>query len=324
MNDEKPVVSICCITYNHEPYIRDCLEGLLMQKTDFPFEVLVHDDASTDRTADIIREYEAKYPDIVKPVCQTENQYSKGVKISIYNMSRARGKYIAFCEGDDYWTDEHKLQKQVRILEAHPECSGCVHNVTVVDGNKTPWPEENQKLFRVSRDEIHDASYLEDTGLFAHLSSVMFRLKLVGDMTEETYQAYRSVKTNGDFLFSALMAANGKVYHIASDMSCYRCVTDGVNSWTSRNRNKNISFLTFSMLMAVRDFIRKYYGADISYRKIGDALCYTSFRYWMKHPSSENFTIMRKMLKTAGFHPASLLLHAAEGIRRRMRKKEKR
>jgi len=93
--DTPPLVSIFCITYNHSSYIRQCLDGFLIQKTNFPFEVLIHDDASTDDTAGIIKEYEAKYPDIIKPIYQVENQYSKGLDINIvYNLPRARGKYI--------------------------------------------------------------------------------------------------------------------------------------------------------------------------------------------------------------------------------------
>lgn len=109
------LVSISCITYNHEPYIRECLDGFIMQKTDFAFEVLIHDDASTDKTADIIREYEAKFPNLIKPIYQTENQFSKKVGSinAKFNYPRAKGKYIALCEGDDYWTDPLKLQKQV-------------------------------------------------------------------------------------------------------------------------------------------------------------------------------------------------------------------
>src|SRR5690625_3999133 len=102
----KQIVSISCITYNQSSYIRQCLDGFLMQKCNFKFEVLIHDDASTDNTADIIKEYQAKYPDIIKPIYQAENQYSKGVRgINIrFNFPRAQGKYIALCEGDDYWT----------------------------------------------------------------------------------------------------------------------------------------------------------------------------------------------------------------------------
>lgn len=125
----EPLVSIICTTYNHEPFIRQCLDGFIMQKTDFSFEVLIHDDASTDNTANIIREYETEYPDIIKPIYQTKNQYSKGVKIGIsYLYPRARGKYIAECEGDDYWTDSFKLQKQVDFLEANPEIVLCTHH----------------------------------------------------------------------------------------------------------------------------------------------------------------------------------------------------
>lgn len=118
---QKPLVSICCITYNHEKYIRDAIESFLMQKTDFPFEIIIHDDASTDRTADIIREYEKKYPDVIKPIYQTENQYSKGVNVAFITFKKAKGRYIAICEGDDYWTDSMKLQIQITFLERNPD-----------------------------------------------------------------------------------------------------------------------------------------------------------------------------------------------------------
>lgn len=122
INKNEILVSVSCITYNHALYIRQCLEGFVIQKTTFPFEILIHDDASTDGTADIIREYEKRYPHLFKPIYQIENQYSKGVRISAtYNFSRAKGKYIAMCEGDDYWTDPLKLQKQVDFLEKHPD-----------------------------------------------------------------------------------------------------------------------------------------------------------------------------------------------------------
>ena len=126
-NDEIPLVSISCIAYNHEPYIVQSLNGFLKQKTSFPFEVLVHDDASTDRTADIIREYEKKFPKLIKPIYQKENQYSKGFTsvTATWNVPRAQGKYIALCEGDDYWIDENKLQMQVDFLENNPEYGMC-------------------------------------------------------------------------------------------------------------------------------------------------------------------------------------------------------
>lgn len=130
-----PLVSICCITYNHAPFIRQCLDGFLMQKTSFPIEILIHDDCSTDGTTEIVKEYAAKYPDLIFPMYETENQYSKPNRqpIDFYNYRRARGKYIAYCEGDDYWTDPLKLQKQVDFMEANPEYSLCVHGIEVHD-----------------------------------------------------------------------------------------------------------------------------------------------------------------------------------------------
>lgn len=113
------MVSIHCLVYNHEPYIRQCLEGFVMQKTNFRFEAIIHDDASTDGTVAIIREYAEKYPDIIKPIYETENQWSKkNGSIDRIMLSHMHGKYVAYCEGDDYWTDANKLQMQVDVMEA--------------------------------------------------------------------------------------------------------------------------------------------------------------------------------------------------------------
>ena len=130
-NDTRPLmVSIWCMTYNHEPFIRQCLDGFIMQKTNFRFEAVVHDDASTDGTAAIVREYAEKYPNIIKPIFESENQYSKhdGSLDRIMDET-CTGKYIAICEGDDYWIDPLKLQKQVDFLEKNPDYSLCFTDV---------------------------------------------------------------------------------------------------------------------------------------------------------------------------------------------------
>ena len=139
---KNPLVSICCITYNHAQFIRKTLDGFLMQEPptgvsiDEPwYEILIHDDASTDGTTEIIKEYAAKFPDKIFPLYETENQYKKGMagKMEMYNYKRARGKYIAYCEGDDYWTYPLKLQKQVDFMEQHPDYSICMHGFSVHD-----------------------------------------------------------------------------------------------------------------------------------------------------------------------------------------------
>lgn len=119
-----PLVSICCITYNHAPYISQCVDGFLMQKTTFPFEIIINDDCSNDGTTEILKDYAIKYPELIHLILHDENQYSKGVRriLATFVYPVAKGKYIALCEGDDYWTDPYKLQKQVDYLESHPEC----------------------------------------------------------------------------------------------------------------------------------------------------------------------------------------------------------
>lgn len=137
MEVTKPLVVINCLTFNHEQYIRDCLEGFVMQKTNFKFVAIVHDDASTDDTASIIKEYAEKYPDIIKPIYETENQYSKkdGSLHRIMNdaIETTGAKYVAMCEGDDYWTDPYKLQKQVDFMEENEQYILCCHRYLILD-----------------------------------------------------------------------------------------------------------------------------------------------------------------------------------------------
>lgn len=132
-NNQSPLVSICCITYNHEPYIRDALEGFVMQKTNFPFEIVISDDCSKDNTRAIIAEYKEKYPDLFRDVSPEKNMGS--FANFRYVQDCARGKYIALCEGDDYWTDPYKLQKQVDILEADETLMACCTDYKEVDKN---------------------------------------------------------------------------------------------------------------------------------------------------------------------------------------------
>ena len=128
-----PLVSVICTAFNHADYIRETLDGFLAQRCDFPIEVIVHDDASKDGTAEIIREYTALHPHLFVPILQPENVYSRGGRPWFICFERARGKYIAICEGDDVWTDPLKLQRQVNDLEAHPDRMLSFHDVSVID-----------------------------------------------------------------------------------------------------------------------------------------------------------------------------------------------
>ena len=156
MSEVKPLVAIHCFVYNHEPYLRDCFEGFVMQQTNFPFVAIVHDDASTDGSAAIIREYEEKYPAIIKPIYEAENLYQKGGFTAINEVMNTAidasgAKYVAMCEGDDYWTDPLKLQKQVDFMEANPEYVLCCHRYKIYNQNDGTWDKDYvHQLFEIS------------------------------------------------------------------------------------------------------------------------------------------------------------------------------
>lgn len=134
---KKPVVSVICLTFNQAKYIEDAFRGFLIQKTDFVFEVIVHDDASTDGTSDIVREYAKRYPKIFKPIIQVENQYSKGEKVTLLSTEHAKGDYLAFCEGDDFWIHRKKLQVQVEALNENKHISLCFTDAFALANDKS-------------------------------------------------------------------------------------------------------------------------------------------------------------------------------------------
>lgn len=221
-----PLVSIRCTVYNHEPYLRQCLDGFVMQRTNFPFEAIVHDDCSTDGSAAIIREYAEKYPDIIKPVYETENQYSKHDGSLVRVMDAAmhpESKYVAICEGDDYWTDPDKLQLQVDFLESHPDYTMCFHRAnTIIDEtgeDAQVYPADN---FRVIESRDYDSTELFDEWIVP-TASMLFRKEC------QFYQLKRPRNAPyGDIYRVLSCAAMGKVHGMDRMMSVYRIQRHGI------------------------------------------------------------------------------------------------
>ncbi len=233
------LVSISCITYNHEKYIKEALDSFIMQKTNFAYEILIHDDASTDRTPDIIREYQKRYPEIIKPILQTENQYSKGVKVGKYNRERAKGKYIAICEGDDYWTDPLKLQIQVEYMEQNPNCILCFHNANIILAESLL---TDMKLIKnVEENKIYNAGQIAVLG-FIPTASILYRKTPLLNIDTLDWVINAVV---GDYPLQLLATSHGYAYYINRTMSAYRTGVPGSASsrFLKKSTDERIKYL---------------------------------------------------------------------------------
>ncbi|MDB3941732.1 glycosyltransferase [Verrucomicrobiales bacterium] len=225
-----PVVSILCLTYNHEKFIRDCLDGFLMQETVFPVEILVHDDASTDATREIIRDYERRYARLFRNVLQNQNQFSLNNNPVDILTPMARGRYIARCEGDDFWTDPHKLQIQVDFLEGHPDYVVSGHGSYSADETGLPLPG-----FRIKRKNQQDCER-EDLILnkrWLALRSLVYRNVISSPPPEKSM-----VENSDNFLLSLLGQYGKGKFHAEIKPACYRIHSGGIWSMKS-DRDKN-------------------------------------------------------------------------------------
>ena len=278
MLHDQIMVSVYCLAYNHEKYIRDCFEAFVNQKTNFKFEVIVHDDASTDGTADIIKEFEIKYPDIFIPIFQKENQYSKGSSIfNEYILPIVRGKYIAVCEGDDYWTDEYKLQKQFDALEVNEDCVACVHS-TRVDN----YADKSSFVLRAYEHDCIAATedVLKKFVPIFHTTSIFFRRRIFQDIPE----LMNLPEMCWDYSRLVMLALYGKIYYIDNIMSVYRTLLP--ESWTvrtkeKRNRKVNLNFPK-AMIKALK-FADKY--SNFRYHDLIDKnILEFEYKVWRAEP----------------------------------------
>jgi glycosyltransferase involved in cell wall biosynthesis len=232
-----PLVSICCITYNHVKYISQAIEGFLMQKTDFAIEILINDDASTDGTTEIIKEYQQKYPDLIKPVFHEVNEYSKGIRgILMRNLFPiARGKYIAICEGDDYWTDQLKLKKQVDFLEKNILFSCCWTLAKITDAFDNIYNDDKAEHFynAYPRDVFIDIEQINlptKHYLYRTLSIVFRKTSIKEDFSNYKYAC--------DTVLFAMLKKFGKLAILNSYCCVYRVHSGGVYSSSSEVKKR--------------------------------------------------------------------------------------
>lgn len=237
--DDRPLVSVCCTTYNHEKYIQETIEAFLSQKTKFPVEIIIHDDASTDRTAEIVKAYAEEHLDIIIAILQSENKYSQGINPwSTFVFPRARGKYIAICEGDDYWIDPFKLQKQVDFLEQNPGY-GLVH------GNCHCYYQENGQWMYNANDDLINKDNLSSEQLFKSLVDGVYKIRTATVLFEKELLKKRTPDTEkfemGDTPMWLDFSQITKFKYLEEVFSVYRVLPDSASR--STNRKKHYRFI---------------------------------------------------------------------------------
>ena len=253
VNKKQPLVSVSVPTYQHKPYIRECLDGILGQKTNFAFEVILGEDESTDGTRDICKEYAINHKNIIRCYLRSRKDViyidgnPSGKFNGIENLKAARGKYIALCEGDDYWTDPYKLQKQVEYLENHPECSMCFHSAKIVyeNGDKEPdiyVPPEKKEKFTI--DELLNSNFI-------CTCTIVFRKGLFGDFPRWYYDS-----AIGDWALSILNAVHGDIGYLDEVMAVYRVHSNGY--WSGKDDTERRILLIQMIGNVNRHFSYKY------------------------------------------------------------------
>lgn len=218
---ESILVAIHCLVYNHEAYLRDCLDGFVMQKTNFRYVAIVHDDCSTDKSAAILKEYAEKYPDKIQPIIETENQYSKHdgslLKVVINAINETNAKYIALCDGDDCWVDPLKLQKQVDYMETHPECGLCITDFCFQGGLNVA----DKSLPGFAEMKVYQPQTFED-----HLMSAGYIAPMTWLYRKELYMRNTSdylEVADPSYAMALDLFATSKVAYLPDMTAVYRC-----------------------------------------------------------------------------------------------------
>ncbi len=247
--DTLPLVSVLVITYNQERLIARCLDSVLAQVTNFPVEVLVHDDASSDGTVAVLRDYSSRYPDIIRLVLQTENQYSQGRKIKPSLHSLVRGRYIAYCDGDDYWLNPAKLDRQVAFLADHPDYVLSFHDAIIVDADGELIRSSYLRRPRDRRD--YDADELRVLKRSGHMLFGTVMHRNVGLVFPPEYYLVR----NGDHFMPRLLATHGGAkFQPDAGPLAYRHHAGG--SWSSSGKSQRLRRHLQTYLQIANYFVR--------------------------------------------------------------------
>ena len=276
--NKPPLVSVCCVTYNHALYIAEALDSFLMQKTDFDYEIIVGEDNSTDGTREIVERYAAAHPDLISVIHQDPNVGA--IKNQLATFARAQGQYIAICDGDDFWTDDHKLQKQIDFLEANDNFVICSHHTEVID-------DQGETVYLKQEPEKMEFDYLdlllgrrEET----RTCSVVMRN---GDFLQTVHNQEWYYRTYGTDMFLKLYVlelTQQKIYVMPDVMACYRLHRGGIWSMIDQKLRKHRMISDFNIVVnhfsytpqtkrsLLKIYMQQYLLFDLRHFKLNNAM----------------------------------------------------
>ncbi len=297
------LISVCTVTYNHGKYIADAIEGVLMQQCNYQIEMIIGDDCSTDSTTEIVKSYQQRYPEIIKPIFHNPNVGAQANSFAC--LKDCKGKYIAALEGDDYWTDPLKLQKQVDFLELNPEYSICFHRVGIDNGSSIV----DDYITKVPAN-ITSQTDLLVKGNYIHTPSMVFRNSSL------TLPEWMMRAMPGDYPLYLILTNNGeKIKYLDAQMANYRVHQQGI--WSMQNTNKYLQHSALTMLNCAKylkhplpEFISRWAMV------LADSVYYLGYQ---KVTKAEYFSLIRWALSRAKFSPKQLLYMLLPTLRRRLK-----
>lgn len=288
---EQPVVSVCCTTYQQVDFIKTAIEGFLMQKTNFPVEILIRDDASKDGTAEIVREYADAHKTVIRPILNKENLFSKGVAPMRDLMSKATGKYIALCEGDDYWSDPLKLQKQVDFMKKNPDCSLCYHitRVKLADHSLEDYLLGAENVQAPTKFTLQEF-IRTNNAMGIRTVAMLFKTEALKGVADWYYKA-----PLGDLILQLHLGTQGKYGYLPEEMAIYNRGNPG--AWSANNhsvewRMRQIEQHNKTHILFDKSTNGKYHSLI---KKRNNEWVLSRIKYIQKHfDRSAQFKIMKK------------------------------
>lgn len=290
-----PLVSVGMTAYNHEKYIARALDSVLMQEVDFPYEIVIGEDCSQDKTREIILEYQKKYPHIIKPILYEHNVGMKQNYLNVRNT--CRGKYRTTLEGDDYWLTTSRMKSQVDFLEHHPEYIAiCAKWITLDEREKQIANPFANTYFS---GDVYTLEAAQNWKLPGHTCTMMYR-NLFLDYSKDILEAYSALEVVGDRKLSLFLALHGPIFVSQQIIAARRIIRSSGTSYFSTSKRRNMYYVMYHWTMLLEAFAKEYYGVQLDYQVPRIDFWKNAVSHWLRLPCRMHYEAVRNIYRECG------------------------